>query len=79
MLKHERSEAKNSTAKNADKFEKEVAMVEFENREDKSSSVNAKALKHNIIKSKIKAMKEEKWKDKAFLSQYPKILEKPHD
>ena len=47
MLKHERSEAKNSTAKNADKFEKEVAMVEFENREDKLSSVNAKPLKHN--------------------------------
>ena len=78
MLKDERSEAKNSAAKNADKFEKEVAMVEFENREDKLSSVNAKALKH-IIKSKIKAMKEEKWKDKAFHSQYPKILEKPYD
>lgn len=74
MLEHERSKAKNSTTKNAD----DEAMLEFENREDKSSSVNAKALKH-IIKSKIKAMKEGEWKDKAFHSQYPKILEKPHD
>ena len=46
MLEHERSKAKNSTAKNADEFGKEVAIVECENREDKSSSVNAKALKH---------------------------------
>ena len=74
MLEHERSKAKNSTTKNAD----DVAMLEFENRKDKSFSVNAKALKH-IIKSKIKAMKEGEWKDKEFHSQYPKILEKPHD
>lgn len=78
MLEHERSKAKNSTIKNADNFEREVAMLEFEKREDKSSSGNAKVLKH-IIKSKIKSLKEEKWKDKAFHSQYPKILEKPHD
>ena len=39
-------------------------MPEFENREDKSASENAKALKH-IFKSKMKSMKEEKWKDKA--------------
>ena len=52
-------------------------MPEFENREDKSASENAKALKH-IFKSKMKAMKEEKRKDKALHGQYPKILEKPH-
>ena len=52
-------------------------MPEFENREDKSASENAKALKH-IFKSKMKSMKEEKWKDKALHGQYPKILEKPH-
>ena len=52
-------------------------MPEFENREDKSASENAKALKH-IFKSRMKSMKEEKWKDKAWHGQYPKILEKPH-
>ena len=45
-------------------------MPEFENREDKSASENAKALKH-IFKSKMKSMKEEKWKDKALHGQYP--------
>ena len=52
-------------------------MPEFEYREDKSASENVKTLKH-IFKSKIKSMKEDKWKDKALLGQYPKILEKPH-
>ena len=63
--------------KNATKFKREVTMPEFENREDKSASENAKALKH-IFKSKMKSMKEEKWKDKALHGQYPRILEKPH-
>ena len=52
-------------------------MPEVENREDKSDSENAKALKH-IFKSKMKSMKEENWKDKALHDQYPKILEKRH-
>ena len=38
--------------KNAIKFKREVTMPEFENREDKSASENAKALKH-IFKSKM--------------------------
>ena len=41
------------------------------------ASENAKAPKH-IFKSRMKSMKEEKWKDKALHGQYPKILEKPH-
>ena len=79
VLEHERSKAKNSITKNATKFKREVTMPEFENREDtcKSASENAKALKH-IFKSKMKSMKEEKWKDKALHGQCPKILEKPH-
>ena len=52
MLEHERSKAKNSITKNASKFKREVTMPEFENREDKSASENAKALKH-IFKSKM--------------------------
>ena len=52
-------------------------MPEFENREDKPASENAKALKH-VFKSKMKSMKEENWKNNALLGQYPKILEKPH-
>ncbi|CAH3194474.1 unnamed protein product, partial [Porites evermanni] len=40
-------------------------------------SENAKAVKH-VFKSKMKSMKEEKWKNKALHGQYPKILEKPH-
>ena len=52
-------------------------MPEFENREDKSASENAKAMKHTF-KSRMKSMKEEKWKDKVLHGQYPKILEKPH-
>ena len=77
MLEHERSKAKNSKSKNATKFNREVTMPEIENREDKSASENAKALKH-VFKSKMKSMKEEKWKNKALHGQYPKILEKPH-
>ena len=77
VLEHERSKAKSSITKNATKFKREVTMPEFENREDKSASENAKALKHTF-KSKMKSMKEEKWKDKALHGQYPKILEKPH-
>ena len=52
-------------------------MPEFENREDKPASENAKGMKH-VFKSKMKSMKEEKWKDKALHGQCPKILEKPH-
>ena len=52
-------------------------MPENEKREDKSASENAKALKH-VFKSRMKSMKEEKWKNKALHGQYPKILEKPH-
>ena len=77
MLEHERSKAKNSKSKNATKFNREVTMPEIENREDKSASENAKALKH-VFKSKMKSMKEEKRKNKALHGQYPKILEKPH-
>ena len=77
VLEHERSKAKNSISKNATKFKREVTMPEIENREDKSASENAKALKH-VFKSRMKSMKEEKWKNKALHGQYPKILEKPH-
>ena len=35
-----------SISKNATKFKREVTMPEIENREDKSASENAKALKH---------------------------------
>ena len=52
-------------------------MPEFENKEHKSASENAKVLKH-MFKSKMKSMKEEKWKNKALHGQYPRILEKPH-
>ena len=51
-------------------------MSEFENKEDNSASENAKALK-NMIKSKMKSVKEEKWKNKALHDQYPKLLKKP--
>ena len=77
LLEHDRSKATNSITKNATKFKREITMPEFENKEDKSASENAKALKH-IFKSRMKSMKEEKWKDKALHGQYPKILEKPH-
>ena len=40
-------------------------------------SENDQALKH-MFKSKMKSMKEEKWKNKALHGQYPRILEKPH-
>ena len=52
-------------------------MSEFENKENKSASENAKALK-NMIKSKMKLMKVEKWKNRALHGQYPNLLEKPH-
>ena len=53
-------------------------MPEIENREDKSASENAKALKH-LFKFKMKSMKEDNWKNKALHGQYPKLLEKkPH-
>ena len=39
-------------------------MPEIESREDNSASENATALKHKF-KSKMKSMKEEKWKNKA--------------
>ena len=77
VLEHEKSKAKNSITKNVTKFKREVTMPEIENREGKSASENAKALKH-VFKFKMKSMKEEKWKNKALHGQYPKILEKPH-
>ena len=46
VLEHERSKAKNSISTNATKFKKEATMPEIDNREDKSASENAKALKH---------------------------------
>ena len=69
MLEHERSKAKNSISKNATKFKSKVTMPEIENGKDKSASENAKALKH-VFKSKMKSMKEEKWKNKALHDQY---------
>ena len=48
-------------------------MPEFVNVEEKSASENAKSLKH-MFKSKMKSLKEEKWKNKASHGQYPKIL-----
>ena len=77
MLEHDTSKAKNSVTKNAIKFKGEVPISEFENKEDKSASENAKALK-NMIKSKMKSVKKEKWKHKALHGKYPKLLEKPH-
>ena len=77
MLEHDTSKSKNSITKNAIKFKGEVPISEFENKEDKSASENAKALK-NIIKSKVKSVRMEKWKNKALHGQYPKLLEKPH-
>jgi len=77
VLEHERSKAKHSITKNATKFKGEVTMPEFENKEHKSASENAKVLQH-MFKSKMKSMKEEKWKNKALHGQYPRILGKPH-
>ena len=70
VLDLDRSKAENSITKNASKFKREVPMPEFENKEDKSASENAKALKH-MIASKMKSVKEEKWKNKAPHGQYP--------
>lgn len=75
LLEHKRSKAKNSITKNATKFIRELTMAEFENREDISASENAKPLKH-MFKSKMKSMKEKKWKNKALHNKYPRILEK---
>ena len=72
-----RSKAKNLISKNATKFKKEVTMPEIENRRDISDFENPKAVKH-LFKSKMKSMKEEKWKNKVLQGQYPKILEKSH-
>ena len=70
MLEHEQSTTKNSVTKNAtNKFKREVTMPEIESREDNSASENATALKHKF-KSKMKSMKEEKWKNKALHGQY---------
>ena len=77
MLEHDTSKSKISVTKNAIKFKVEVPISEFKNKEDKSASENAKPLK-NIIKSKIKSVRKEKWKKKALHGQYPKLLEKPH-
>ena len=52
-------------------------MSEFENKGDKSASENAKGLKH-MITSKMKLVKEKKWKNKDLHGQYRKIPEKPH-
>ena len=65
VLEHEQSTTKNSVTKNAtNKCKREVTMPEIESREDNSASENATALKHKF-KSKMKSMKEEKWKNKA--------------
>ena len=77
VLEHERSKAKTSITKNAAKFKGEVTMPEFQNKEHRSASENSKVLNH-MFKSKMKSMKEEKWKNKALHGQYPRILEKPH-
>ena len=76
MFNFERSKAKYSITKNAARFKSEVNMPEFVNIEKKSASENAKSLKL-MFKSKMKSLKEEKWKNKALHGQYPKILEKP--
>ena len=52
-------------------------MPEFENKEHKSASETSEVLKH-MFKSKMKSMKEEKWKNRGLHGQYPRILEKPH-
>ena len=74
MHKNERSKNKNSISKNATKLKKEVTMPEIENREDKSSSENIET--QHMFKSKMKSLKEEKWKNKAL--HYPKIFEIPY-
>ena len=73
MLEHEQSTTKNSVTKNAtNKCKREVTMPEIESREDNSASENATALKHKF-KSKMKSMKEEKWKNKALHGQYADV------
>ena len=53
VLQHDRSKAKNSITKNASKFKREVPVSEFENKEDKSASENAKALKYDLVQNEI--------------------------
>ena len=77
VLAHDTPKVKNSITKNGSKFKGEIPMLELENKENISISENAKALK-NMIKSKMKSMKVEKWKNRALHGQYPNILEKPH-
>ena len=67
MLEHDTSKAKKSITKNASKLKGEIPISEFENNEDKSASENAKALK-NMIKSKMKSEKKEKWKTKLYMA-----------
>ena len=57
VLQHEQSKAKNSITKNANRLKRELPMPEIENREDKSASENAKALKH-LFKFKMKSIKD---------------------
>lgn len=54
--------------KDAAEFKRDLTMLEFEIKDDKSASENIKAPKH-MFKSKIKSMKEEKWKRKALHGQ----------
>ena len=68
VLEHEQSTTKNSISKNAtNKFKREVTMPEIESREDNSASENGTALKH-MFKSKMKSMKEEKWKNNSCMA-----------
>ena len=68
VLEHEQSKTKNSITKNAtNKFKREVTMPEIESREDNSASENGTALKH-MFKSKMKSMKEEKWKNNSCMA-----------
>ena len=48
-----RLKPKKSVAKNAIKFKGEVPISEFENKEDKSASENAKTLKKKMIEDEI--------------------------
>ena len=78
VLEHDTSKAKNSMTKNASKFKGEVPISEYEKKEHKSASENAKALKYKIKNIQVKSVKKEKLKKKCRHGQYPKLLEKPH-
>ena len=67
VLEHDMSKAKNSITKNASKFKREIPISEFENREDKSASENAKALK-NMNKSKMKSEKRKSGRTKLYMT-----------